>query len=80
LKAIRRIASIGIIAAVVLSAAVAAWLKYDDERELADQTAPWLVYFAGAFVYALVALGVIILACLCAGYVLRKRGKNEPHA
>jgi len=51
-----RVAAIGIIAAVLGSAAGATSIKLEDARELADQTAPWCIYFAVLLICALLAV------------------------
>jgi len=79
LRTIGRFASIGIIASLVLSAALATWLKYDDARELADFTTSWVIYFVLLLAVALIALGVIILVWLCGHLVLRNRGDRGSH-
>jgi len=79
LRSIGRIASIGIIAALIFAAGLAKWMQIEDERELADQTAPWLVYFIGFLVYALVALAIILAVCLFVRLILRKSRNHEPH-
>jgi uncharacterized SAM-binding protein YcdF (DUF218 family) len=80
LKIIGRVASIGVIAALILSAGLAKWMQVEDERELADQTAPWIVYFVGFLVCALIALGVILAVWLFARLALRNRGNHYPDA
>jgi hypothetical protein len=80
LKTIGRIASIGIIAALILSSALATWMKIEDERALADQTVPWIIYFGGLLITALVALVAVIVVWLCARLVLRRRGNGRTHA
>jgi hypothetical protein len=79
LKTIGRIASIGIIAALILSAALATWMKVEDERTLADQTAPWILYFAGFLIMALVVLIAIVVLSLCAEFVVGRRGNGRSH-
>ena len=74
-----RIVSIGTIAALILSASLATWLKVDDERTLADQTAPWIVYFAAFLSYALVTFGAIMVVWLCARFILGKLGNCHPN-
>jgi hypothetical protein len=80
LKPIGRIASIGTVAALVLSAAVATWVKSEEAHGPLDLILPWTTYFAAFLIYAFIALGVIMLVYVCARFVLARRAPRPPHA
>jgi hypothetical protein len=66
-----------IVAALALAAAAATWIKFDNERTLADQNAPWLIYFMMAIPLALILAMVVAGVVVGVGLLLRRRRQGK---